>query len=810
MNIEPADLLRDLRFGFRQLLRNPGFTAVSVCTLALGIGATAAIFSVVDAVLLRPLPYPDPDRLAIVWEKPPNFDHNSVSVATYLDWREKNDVFEIMAARVGQSVILTGGREPEQLAGAAVSPGYLELLGVQAAVGRTFLAEEEQPDRSAVAILSYGLWQRRFGGSPEAVGSSIRVSDKDFRVVGVLSADAALDRSGTQLYVPLAVDPSQASRSSHFLTVYARLKPTASLAQARASMENLAAGIAREHPETNKGWGVRIDSLRDSIIGSDLRLTLVALFASVFLILLIACVNVANLSLARAADRTREVSLRAALGAGRGRLLSQFLSESLILALAGGVLGMLLAMVLVDLLVSWMPSGTLPAQTEVTVDLRLIGFSLGVSLLTSILFGIAPAWRASRQDPQPALREAGRGTSAGLGRRRVGSLLVVAEASLALILLVGAGLAMRSLWSLRGIDLGFDPSRLLTLHLSLPSAKYPDSASTARFFEQVLSSSGSLPGVQDAAVALDLPLTGWSYGVFFLVEGTAIDPSRRPAAHLQSVSAGYFRTLGIPIREGREFDLRDRAGSPGVCIVNSTLAARQFSGDSPLGRRIRLNAGQQERLCEVVGVSQDVRVYGLDPEAVLDNPEIYVPMTQASLSGFYLALRTSGDPLKVAHAVEERIHAIDPDQPVTGLRSMEGIVSQTLSDERFLTLLLGGFAATALLLAAVGIYSVVSCTVAGLTRQIGIRRALGAADRDLMGLIVRRAMVPVLVGILFGVGASAAMGGLVERLLYGVVSSDPLTLTIAPCLLALVAFFAAYVPGRRARKVDPLAALRAQ
>lgn len=803
-----GSLWQDFRFASRLLRRQPSFTGIALLTLALGIGANTAIFSLVDAVLLRPLPYADPQELVIVWEKPPQHALNQVSPATFLDWRAGNQAFEGMAARFGKSLVLTGEDGAQQVTGAQVSSGFFEVLGVRLFQGRTFLPEEEQPGANPVVIISHRLWQGRLGGRANPLGSILHVSGNPYTVVGILPPGSPLERSGADVYLPLTLDPAATDRSNHFLTVYARLKDDVSFSQAQSSMESLASGIAESHPETSQGWSVTLQPLRDVVVGQDLRLTLLALFGSVFLVLLIACLNVANLSLARSARRAREVALRAALGAARLRLLRQFLCENLLIAGGGGILGVLLGYGMIQLFLSWIPAGTLPPLSDVRVDFRLLAFCLGLSFLTAILFGVVPAWRAADQDPQTALREEGRGISPGLGQGRVARALLVLQVALALVLLMGAGLTIRTLWTLQQVDVGFDPSRLLTLHLSLPSGRYPEKTAVSNYLDRVLQEVVTIPGVEEAATALDLPLTGWSWGAFFRVEGQPVDPKQKTAAHLQSVSTDYFRTLRIPLREGRPFEGEDQESSLPVCIINQTLAGRHFRGINPIGRRLLLGSGPDPQALTIVGISGNVRVFGLDPQATTDNPEIYVPARQNPSSSVFLVIRTAGDPASLASSVEKRIHLVDPDQPVTALQTMQDIVGATLADEGFVTLLLGGFALTALFLAAVGTYSMISNTVAGLTQQLGIRRALGATDRQLVRLILRVAMIPILIGLVIGVGASLALGGLIEGMLYGIASSDPVTLMAAALLLTGVALAAAYLPGRRARRVDPIVALR--
>src|SRR5581483_7785432 len=617
-------LLQDLRYGARMLRRQPGFTFVAVLTLALGIGATTAIFSVMDAVLFKTLPYEDADRLVMLWERPPKFPRNSVSAANFLDWRNQTHAFERMAARSQSSFNLSGEGRPEQVSGARVSAGFFELLGVKTALGRAFLPEEEQPGRSHVVLLGHRFWETRFGMSAGVVGSTITLDGEQYTVVGVLRPNNGFDQGGTQLFVPLAFNPNQTSRSSHFLTVFARLRPGAGVAQAQAEMDAVAAGIAEQHPETNQGWGVTIDPLRDRVISPQLRQTVLILFVAVLFIQLIACANVANLMLARVTRRQREIAIRSALGASRWQLARQFLTESLMLSLAGGALGFQLGRWLLDLFSALMPRFTLPAEAQVAADRRVLLFTLGLAALSGLIFGLAPAWQSSRADLTESLKEGG-GATSGVSHRRLSSLLVVAEVALSLVLLTGAGLLVRSLFHLQRAELGFDGRNVLTLHIGLPRGNYPTDERVAAFYGEALRRIESLPGVERAGLVTDLPIVGWSYGMFFGIEGRP-DASRseRPAAHLQVVSPDYFRTLAIPLLRGRVFTGRDASGAPRVAIINETLARKHFPGEGPVGKRL-MDDSTPPVPYEIVGVVGNVKVYGLGDKAPEENAELYVP-----------------------------------------------------------------------------------------------------------------------------------------------------------------------------------------
>ncbi|HSR67124.1 MAG TPA: ABC transporter permease [Acidobacteriota bacterium] len=807
-----AALGHDLQFGLRQLRRHPGFALVAMVTLALGIGANTAIFSVVDSVLLKPLPYQDPERLFMLWERPPEYPRNSVSPRTFLDWREQSRSFESMAAFSDDGVVVTRGGEPEQISGAAVSPGFFRLLGVDMALGTGFLPESRQSGEPTV-ILTHALWQSRFGGDPALVGQTITVDGKQMPVVGILEP-GPLDRRPAQLYFPLIFDPSQVGRASHYLTVYARLAQGRSLSQAQSEMDAIAAAIAEESPETNKDWGVRIDPLRERIVASDLAQSLWVLFAAVLLVLSIACVNVANLNLVRASEREREVALRSALGAGRLRLLRQFLVENLLLALAGGALGVAVAHWTLRLFSAWIPPGTLPAEAQVQVDWRVLAFALAVSLLTGLISAGAPAWRAWRQDPNETLKRAGRTSLPGTGQRRSRSLLLVTETALALVLLVGSGLLIRSLWQLQQSEIGLDPENVLSFHISLPYSKYSEAQASLDFFQRLRENVEALPGVESTALVTQIPVTFWNNGLFFSIEGeTPVDVARRPGAHFQRVSPGYFRTMGIALLQGRDFSPRDAAGGPLVAIVNETLVKRHIPSGDPIGRRIAAGSGDFARSYQIIGVVGDVQVYGLAPGAQPDAPEIYVPLVQAPFNNSFLVLRTDGqgsDPQALTPAVREQVRRIDPQQPITQVRSMQEVAAASLSDERFITLLLGAFALTALILASVGIYSVVAFVVSRLTHQIGIRRALGALDRHVVALVLQQGLRPALWGILLGTLLALGLGGVISSLLHQVSPADPLILAASALLLVATTLLALAVPGSRASRVQPVVALRSE
>jgi putative ABC transport system permease protein len=806
-------ILTDIRYGLRILTRSPVFTIISLVTLALGIGANTAMFSLVDAILLKPLPYKDPDRLTMLWEKPPGSERNSVSIANYLDWRDQNQVFEQMCAVTGGSVNLSGADEPEELPGRRVSANYFGLLGIKAFIGRTFLPDEDQPGNDKVAVISHRLWQRRFGADRNLVGNNVTLDGEKYTIIGVLAPDSSFDRTFAEIWIPFAIDPTRITREVHFLNVMARLKPGVSMAQARANMDSIARSIAEQFPKTNAGWGVTIDPLRDRLLGSQTRRTALIFFGAVGFVLLIACANVANLTLARGLSRQKEVAVRAALGASSSRLVRQFLTENIFTALIGGGFGVLLSIWFEKLLIAALPPFTLPDEANVAIDSRALMFALGVSVLTGFIFGLAPALQAARPNLNETLKEGGRGGTASRARHRLRGLLVVCEVALALVLLVGAGLLVRSFWRVLNVDPGFEPSNVLSMRVSLPRKRYPKAGSVAAFYLDAVRRIETLPGVEGAALAQSLPLLGWNFGMPFNIEGRpAVADSERPSAHYQMVSPDYFSTMGITVARGRAFAESDTSMSTRVAIINQVMAQRYFPDEDPLGNHLIIDGlvpgvpGLAPAVSwEIVGVISNVRESGLDEE---QSPEVYVPFAQSPWGSTYLVVKTSGDPLFMAAGVQNEIRTIDKDQPVTELKSMDQIVAESVAGRRFGTSLLGIFAAVALLLSAIGIYGVISYSVTQRTHEIGIRMALGAQRRHVVRLIVGHGMFLSAIGVGAGLVGAFALTRLMSTLLFEVSATDPITFALIALLLAGVAFFASYLPARRATRIDPVIALR--
>jgi len=806
-----GDLWQDLRYGLRVLVKNPGFTTVAVVALALGIGANSAIFSVVNAVLLRPLPYKDPDRLVMIWEDDTKggYPRDTPAAANYIDWRDQNQVFEGMAAMADQSFNLTGAGEPERIEGRRVSASLFPLLGVEPQLGRAFSPEEDQPGGSRVAVMSHGLWQRRFGADPSVIGRPLTLNGESYTVVGVMPSHFQFPTRESELWVPIAFTSQEAAnRGRHYLKVVARLKPGVSVEQAQAEMSTIAARLQQQYPEQNTDLGATVVPLHEQVVG-DIKPALLVLLGAVGFVLLVACANVANLLLARAAGRQKEIALRLALGASRLRLLRQFLTESLLLAALGGVVGLLLSVWGVNLLKAFIPENISQAQA-VTVDARVLGFTLLVSLLTGLVFGLAPATQASNFNLNETLKEGGRDSATGRRGHFVRSLLVILEVVFSLVLLVGAGLLINSFLRLRSVDPGFQTDNLLTMSVVLPQPKYPDQARRSAFYTELLSRVEALPGVKAAAVTNWIPLVSQGDSIGFSIDGRPDPgPGQRPTVVTRVVSPHYFSAMGIQLVQGRQFAEQDRLDSPAVAVISETMARRHWPGEDPLGKRITPGSPTStdpDDWITIVGVAKDVRQFGLDAEP---RPQMYLTYVQA---GFFaprhLVVRTEVEPLSLAGTVRKTVWEVDKDQPVSNISTMEDVLSESIARQRFSMLLLGIFAAVALVLAAVGIYGVMSYTMAQRTHEIGIRMALGAQRRDVLKLAVGQGLKLVLIGVAVGLALALALTRVMSSLLFGVSATDPATLITISLVLISVALLASYIPARRATKVDPMIALR--
>ncbi|HKY05902.1 MAG TPA: ABC transporter permease, partial [Blastocatellia bacterium] len=764
-----STLMQDVKYGARMLAKRPGFTAVALVTLALGIGANTAIFSVVNAVLLRPLPLKDPDRLVMVVETnlSKGWDQFSVSPLNFTDWRDQNQVFEQIVASRNWAFNLTGNGDPERVRGTRVSAGLLEMVGATPAQGRLFTAEEDQPGRGNVVLISHGLWQRRFGSNPDIIGQTLTLNSQSYTVIGIMPKDYSFP-GRSEIWAPMAFSQSeQASRGGHFISVFARLKDNVTIEQARTEMQSLAGRLEEQYPDTNKGWSANVISLMDQVVG-DIRPALMVLLGAVAFVLLIACANVANLLLARSASRYKEIAIRTALGASRFQLVRQLLTESLLLSVLGGGLGLLLAFWGVDFLVSISPEN-IPRVREIGLDRQVFIFTALLSVLTGVFFGVVPAIQGSKPDLTEALKEGGRGSTGG--RHRARSVLVVSEVALALVLLIGAGLMIKSFTRLQRIDPGFNPVNVMTMSVSLPSSKYREPHQQTGFYNQLIERVRSLPGVESAAASTSIPIGGSDYIYGFLIEGGTVSPQDAPSANYYSITPDYFKAMGIPLKRGRNFTDADLANTTLVAIINETFAKRYFPDEDPIGKRIHITNGPQA-FREIVGIVGDVRHYSLDQESTA---QMYEPYAQKPFTSMALAIRTTQDPTSLISAVRSQVLAVDRDQPVSNVKTLEQLVSESIAQPRLSMLLLTIFAVVAMVLAAVGLYGVMSYSVTQRTNEIGIRMALGARRTDVLRLVVGQGMMLAVIGVGIGLAASFVLTRFLATLLYTVSATDPLT-----------------------------------
>ncbi len=799
-------LFQDLRYGARMLLKNPGFTVVAVITLALGIGANAAIFSVVNTVLLRPLPFDDPDRLIMIREtKLPQFPEFSVSPGNFLGWKNQNTVFERLAAMNNMTFNLTGAGDPERLSGMRVTDGFFAMLGARPQMGRDFLPEEDQPGRNNVVILSHELWQRRFGGNPKIINQSVTLSGQSYTVIGVAPATFRFGGAETELWAPMGFTAQDAQQhGGHYLGAIGRLKNGATLAQARSEMSVIADRLAKEYPDANTGWNVKLMPLLEFTV-RDVKPALLVLLGAVAFVLLIACANVANLLLARSAARHKEIAIRASLGAGRWRIVRQLLTESVLLALAGGAVGLALAGPGMNLLLALAPEG-LPRVSDVSLDGRALAFTAAITLLTGLIFGLFPALQTSKPNLSETLKDAGRGATEGRRRQRVRGALVVLEVALALMLLVGAGLLIKSFLRLQRVNPGFNPDNALTVSLSLPQRKYPERDQQAAFYKQLIEKVATLPGVQAAGGTNSMPMAG-DFVLGFMIEGRPPYPAGSgPSTNYYSVSPDYFKAMGIPLLKGRLFTERDSKETTRVAIINETMAKQFFPGEDPIGKRIHVTMGPV-LYREIVGVVGDVKQYGLDQRTTA---QTYESNAQQPFNYMTLIVRAAGDPASLSAAIRSEVLNLDKEQPVSNIRTLDRLLSTSMAQQRFSVSLLGVFAAVAMALAGVGIYGVLSYSVTQRAHEIGIRMALGAGRRDVLKLVVGHGMLLTLIGVAIGLGSAFALTRVMSTLLFGVSATDPMTFGLIALLLGAVALLACWMPARRATKVDPMVALRGE
>lgn len=801
--------IQDIRFGIRMLAKKPMFSIIAVITLALGIGANTAIFSVVNGVLLRPLPFKEPDRLMMIREtKLPQFPEFSVAPGNFLDWKKQNTVFERLVAYKGSSLNLIGTDDPERLRALNVTEGFFAMLGAQPQLGRDFLAEEDQVGHNNVVILSYGLWQRRFSGDPKILNQTITLNRQAYTVIGVMPATFHFGSGENELdlWTPMAFTEEQAqNHGGHGLVAIGQLKPGITVDQARAEMSAIAGRLAAQYP-VDIGWDVKIMPLLEFSVRS-IKPALLILLVAVAFVLLIACANVANLLLARAAGRQKEIATRTSLGASRWRIVRQLLTESLLLSLLGGALGLALAKWGMDLLLTLAPPD-LPRLNNVSLDGRALAFTATITLLTGVIFGLVPALQSSKPNLNETMKDAGRGSTEGGRRQRIRSILVVLEVATALVLLVGAGLMIKSFWQLQKVDPGFNPDNTLTVQVSLPKTKYPEESQQVAFFQQLIERVATLPGVQSAGAGHVVPLSGNDFVLAFEIDGRPpLQPGVTQSTNYYSVSADYFKAMGIPLRRGRVFTERDIKDSPRVAVINETMAKKIFPDEDPIGKRITFDNRQKgnPEWFEIVGIVGDVKQYSLDQVTTMQTYEPYIQQTFPYMT---LVVRTTGDPTNLNAAIRSEVLKLDKEQPTTNFKTLNEFFSISIAQQRFSVVLLGMFAVVALVLSAVGIYGVLSYAVTQRTHEIGIRVALGAGKRDVLRLVVGQGMLLTVIGVAGGLGAAFALTRLMASLLFGVTATDAVTFASVASLLLAVALLACYIPARRATKVDPLVALR--
>jgi putative ABC transport system permease protein len=808
-------LWQDIRYGLRMLLKSPSISIVATIALALGIGANTAIFSVVNAVLLRPLPFRNPDALMSVFEKDQTRGvvHGSYSYPNFFDLRTQNNVFEHIAAYHDSDFIMTGRGEPVRLQGGVVTADLFSVLGQTPILGRTFLPEEEKPTETGrVVVLSARLFADRFNSDASILNQPITLDGKRYTVIGVMphGFEFPIQNEPLDLWTTIADDAAGSSpitnqRGAHFLHVIGRLKPDVNQAQAQADVDTIAARLEQQYPDTNTHKGVRIESALQALVG-DIRPALLILLGAVGCVLLIACANVANLQLARAMTRYKEMSIRAALGASRFRVVRQLLTESILLSLAGGALGLGLAVWWSDLLVA-LGKQDIPRALQVGLDWRVLGFTLGVSILTGVVFGLVPALHSSKTELTESLKE-GRGFGGGARRNRIRGVLVVGELAVAVVLLVGAGLLIQSLWHLRHVGSGLQSQNVLTFNISLPDVRY-SSEKQARFYRDFLARVRSLPGVQAASAVLPLPLSGDRFSISFQIEGRPVARKDEPSADMFVVESNYFRTMGIPIVKGRDFEERDEHKSTPVIIVTESFARQYFPGEDAIGKRIQpgISTWEDEKstMREIVGVVADIRNRALNQEP---RPAYYMPQSQVPFNQLIVTVKTAGDPHAVIGSITREVHSMDQELPIFSIKTMDEYIASSVAAPRFNTTLLSIFAAVALVLTIIGLYGVMSYSVAQRTNEIGIRMALGAQTRDVLRMIVNQGLKLVLIGLGLGITGALALTRLLSTLLFGVTTRDPVTFIAIGALLSLVALLACYVPAWRATKVDPLQALR--
>ena len=807
-------IIKDLQYGLRGLLKHPGFAAIAVITLALGIGANTAMFSVINGVLLRPLPYHQPERIVTIWEESPErgMYQMPVSFANMSEWINQSQSFDQISAYTFEDLNLTGTGEPVRLRAVRASANLFSLVGATPMLGRTFLTEEDREGATRVVLLSHSLWQSRFGSNPGITGQTLTINNQPHTVVGVMPAKfnfpvgfgylGKVLNDPTDIYVPLAPSGEETERGNYSFFALGRLKPGAGIEQAQAEMSTIESRLEQQYPGTNSGINVRLIPTQEQTV-KEIRPALLVLLGAVVFLLLIACANLANLLLARSVSRQKEFAIRTALGASRLRVLRLLMTESLMLSMAGGALGLLFAVWGTAALMALAPDN-IPRLNEVGVDARVFGFTLVISLLTGILFGLVPAINASKPDLNEGLKESSKGSTGTAAGKRTRSVLVAVEVALSLVLLIGAGLMIKSFIRLQQMNLGFNTDNLLTMSLTLSESRYPEAHQQVAFFHKTLEQVAALPGVRSTAVTTGLPLTLSLEGSDFRIEGQPEPESgKEMIIFKRSVSPGYFGALGTPLIKGREFSDRDEENAPGVVVINQNLARTYLPNEDPIGKRISFDDKQTWK--SIVGVITDVKQQGLDSVA---KPEVYFPYMQVPASSMSLVVRTTSNPLNSVAAVKGQIQTIDRDLPIDDAKTMQQLLAESVSGRRFNMLLLTVFASVALILALVGIYGVMSYTVTQRTHEIGVRVAIGAQPRDVFRMVMGQGMLLAIIGVACGLVGAVALTRLMTSMLFGVEPNDPATFVTIALLLIGVAVIACYIPGRRATKVDPLVALR--
>lgn len=814
--------MNNIKLAIRQLIKNPGFTFVALATLALSLGANTAIFSFVNGVVLKPLPYSEPERIVRVSEVLPTGQSNGISTLNFLDWKKQNTCFDSISAWSTGWASLTTIENPVQVMGYHVSAHYFKVFGVKAALGRTFVDQEYQTGQNHVVVLSNTVWETQFGGKTNIVGQSIQLDDEAHTVIGVLPPNALPDgtqagQKDTRIWRPLTFSPDSMTRDNYWLSSYARLKEGVTLEQARAQMDIIGERLSDEYPITNKDWGIRLTPLADTIISGALRQSLYLLLGAVGMVLLIACANLANLSLMRVVGREREIAIRVSLGVSRWALIKQFLTESLLVSLLGGVLGILVSQWAMMGITSMLPAGTLPSEIDVSLDGQVLLFSFLLTMLTGVVIGLFPATQAARPNLTHSLKQGGSGASTSRSHTRIRSTLVTVEVALAFVLLTGSALLIRSLSNLNQVDPGFDSSNVLTFNLPVASNTFPDSVAQNAYFQQISSRLQALPGVTDVAITSALPMKGWGWGLpFQRADQEIVARNSRPPSIFKMVSASYFSVLKMNLLQGRLLSQSDRQGSPLVAVINETMAKRHFPEVDPVGQRILVPALLTDEAGVRIGEEMSWEIVGVISNETVDSiaaqtkefPAIYVSNEQSPGFNQGILIRSANDPTFLGEAIRQALKRINPNQMISEIQTLDAIKTSSLGDNRFRTMLLGAFASISLLLSAIGIYGVIAYTVSQRTREIGIRSALGANQKHILRLVLRHGLALTGLGLLLGIIGALGLNQLIASLLFGVNGRDPITMIIVAGILALVAVLACLIPAKRATKVDPMVALR--